>query len=90
MIEVSYLKSKAISRTTINLGLTRNREVIGDKFQILLKDLSDKILVNPNMQIYDDHDILVKAFSINNRTEGHGEEGDEEAEGNPQKKLIGS
>lgn len=83
MVEVSYLKSKIISRTTINLGLTRNREVVGERFQINLKDLSGKIIVNPNMQIYDDHDILVKAFSINNRTEGHeADEDDTDAEKN--------
>lgn len=91
MIEVSYRKSKIISKTTVNLGLTGNREIMGDRFQIILKDLSDKVLVNPNMQIYDDHDILVKAYSINNRTEGHGgEENDAEAERNQQRQLVGS
>ena len=41
MLEVSYSKSKIITRTTINLGLSKNREIIGDRFKINLKDLSD-------------------------------------------------
>lgn len=89
MLEVSYSKSKIITRTTINLGLSKNREIIGDRFKINLKDLSDKIFQKSKTGIYDDHDILLKAFTINNRVENLDDDEDPEQE-NLQKQLIGT
>jgi hypothetical protein len=89
MLEVSYSKSKIITRTTINLGLSKNREIIGDRFKINLKDLSDKIFQKSKTNIYDDHDILLKAFTINNRVESLDDDEDLEQE-NLQKQLIGA
>ena len=47
--------------------LTKNRAILGDRFKIDLKDLSDKIFANSRRTIYDEHDIFLKAYSINNR-----------------------
>jgi len=89
MLEISYSKSKIITRTTINLGLSKNREIIGDRFKINLKDLSDKIFQKSKTSIYDDHDIILKAFTINNRVENLDDDEDPEQE-NLQKQLIGA
>jgi hypothetical protein len=43
MIEMSYGKAKLHTKVTINLGMTRNRQILGEKFQIFLKDVSEKI-----------------------------------------------
>ena len=92
MVEISYGKAKLQSKVSINLSLTRNKQILGEQLQIFLKDVSDKIMMNSNNTIYDEQPIVIQAFAINNRGEMKNEqendlEGDKK-EQSLQKTLI--
>lgn len=64
VIEFTYGKNRHVSRCTLDLGQTRNQECLDDFFRVNLKDLSLKARDDPNFSVFDDHDIVVTAYSV--------------------------
>lgn len=52
--------------------MTKNKHILNDKLQLFLKDISDKIMQNTGVGIYENQNIVINAFSINNRAESKG------------------
>ena len=64
VIEFAYGKHRHVSRCTLDLGQTRNQECLDHFFRVNLKDLSLRARENPAFSVFDDHDIIVTAYSV--------------------------
>ena len=49
---------------TPNLSQSKNTAFLNDFFRLNFKDLTDMIFLDPTASIYDDNNIIIRAYSI--------------------------
>lgn len=65
VVEISYGKNKKVTRCSLNLAQSKNIEYFNEFFRLALRDLTEKALNNKSFTAHDDHELVVRAFSIN-------------------------